>query len=245
MNLSEYLIFFVCSSLVKNINGLEDLSLDHPEESGEYFEGDIKQFHGRSGVGDLTFRWQNGIIPYEISADVGSPDLNIIKAAMHVFHQKTCIRFVPRKISHKDYIFITNKNNGCWSYIGRIKGKQEINLHTPECTGKVGTVLHELMHSTGFSHEQSRRERDDYIGINYENIRQGREVNFHKLDSTNDESFGVPYDYDSIMHYSAYAFSKNSKPTIFAKKSTTANIGQRVYLSEGDIQKLNAMYKCG
>lgn len=38
---------------------------------------------------------------------------------------------------------------------------------------KVGTVIHELMHACGFLHEQNRYERDDYVTVNYANIRQG------------------------------------------------------------------------
>jgi hypothetical protein len=42
----------------------------------------------------------------------------------------------------------------------------------------------------------------------------GQEHNFDKYDANTITNFGVPYDYDSVMHYDAYAFSANGQPTI-------------------------------
>ena len=41
-----------------------------------------------------------------------------------------------------------------------------------------GVILHEMMHAMGFYHEQSRRDRNEYVRINYENIKKGRESTF-------------------------------------------------------------------
>jgi hypothetical protein len=42
----------------------------------------------------------------------------------------------------------------------------------------------------------------------------GTEGNFQKYDASQITSFGVLYDYGSIMHYDEYAFSKNKQKTI-------------------------------
>lgn len=45
----------------------------------------------------------------------------------------------------------------------------------------------------------------------------GRENNFEKAQSSVIDNQGIGYDYRSVMHYSANAFSKNGQPTIDAK----------------------------
>lgn len=61
-------------------------------------------------------------------------------------------------------------------------------------------------------------------------------------------SLGLPYDYDSIMHYARNTFSKGTYlDTILPvemKGKKRPEIGQRLRLSEGDIAQANLLYKC-
>jgi hypothetical protein len=52
------------------------------------------------------------------------------------------------------------------------------------------------------------------VRINWENIQEGHEFNFNKYNESEVTSFGIEYDYGSVMHYSGKAFSKNDEPTI-------------------------------
>ncbi|KAL0818107.1 hypothetical protein ABMA28_008636 [Loxostege sticticalis] len=219
-------------------------SLMNPEETGEYVEGDIlmpRPFM-RNGIRTESSRWTNGIIPYVIEGYYSKDQRDMIMKAIADYHRLTCLRFVPRS-SQEDYIVIQSKSTGCWSSVGRIGGRQEVNLQAPGCVSKKGTVLHELLHAVGFMHEQSRPERDDFVTIRYNNIRSGTENNFKKADKKNVDDFGVTYDYNSVMHYSEYAFSKNNKKTIEPKVSGVT-LGQREGLSRGDVKKVNKMYNC-
>ena len=72
----------------------------------------------------------------------------------------------------------------------------------------------------------------------------GFEDNFVKLDSRFVTTQGVAYDYGSIMHYDAYAFSNNGQPTIRPKQPGVPlqNLGQREGLSSTDIEHVRALY---
>lgn len=147
----------------------------NPEEQGSYIEGDIliPQSDGRNGLADKTKRWPNGVVPYEIRGSYNAFQMDMIEKAITAYHQNTCIKFVPRS-NERDYIVIVSQNTGCWSSLGRIGGRQEVNLQIPGCVSKVGTAIHELMHALGFFHEQSRWERDNFVTINWSNIKSGK-----------------------------------------------------------------------
>ena len=56
-------------------------------------------------------------------------------------------------------------------------------------------------------------------------------------------SHGQRYDYNSIMHYGKYAFSRNGQPTIVARNARQT-FGQRNGLSDGDKIQARRMYGC-
>lgn len=63
--------------------------------------------------------------------------------------------------------------------------------------------MHEIGHALGLYHEMSRLDRDNYITIHYSNIPHSLwKENFDKpLDTDSMETFHIPYDLGSLMHY--------------------------------------------
>lgn len=170
--------------------------------------------------------------------------MDVIERALIEYHKNTCIRFIPRRPYDRDYISIENGASGCWSSVGRLGGKQVVNLQSPGCVTKIGTVIHELLHALGFLHEQNREERDNFVVIRKNNIKNGYEINFTKAKPGETSGFGVSYDYGSVLHYSTNAFSKNNQPTIEPLSKISEKMGQREGFSKKDLEKVNKMYKC-
>lgn len=69
----------------------------------------------------------------------------------------------------------------------------------------------------GFLHMQSSFDRDNYVEILYNNIDQHAHSQFRKMGTNAVSHMGGKYDFASIMHYGAKAFSKNGQITIKAK----------------------------
>lgn len=252
-----YLLLVVIQAVVyaQNVSNEDELvdndALENPEETGPYLEGDIngeaEEFRNilRNGIVSGSFRWPLAIIPYEIEGTFSTNELTIISHAFNEYHTKTCVRFRKRS-NEKDYIVLTNKPTGCWAGLGRMGGRQEVNLQSRKCFSNYGTSIHELMHALGFYHEQNRFERDSYVKVITENIKPNMLVNFGKLPHAAATGYGVAYDYASVMHYKATSFSKNGKPTLEALQATpeALQMGQRYGFSKGDIVKIKAMYRC-
>ena len=54
----------------------------------------------------------------------------------------------------------------------------QLNLNPKGCT-KTYTVVHELLHALGFAHEQSRKDRDRFVEIHFDNIAKGKKRTFY------------------------------------------------------------------
>ncbi|KAL5491157.1 hypothetical protein EMCRGX_G016391 [Ephydatia muelleri] len=196
----------------------------------------------RAATANRSWRWTNGVIPYNVSQDYTASERELIRLAMNHWMNNTCIRFRQRR-NEVDYVNIFS-GDCCASYVGRTGGLQGVSLNRAQCM-TFPTVVHELGHAVGFWHEQSRPDRDNYVSIAYENVLPGTEHNFDVMSSRDINSLGVGYDYNSIMHYSRLAWSFNGQPTINSADPAYAGaIGGAKGLSVLDSYQTNLLYGC-
>ena len=122
-------------------------------------------------------------------------------------------------------------------------GPQGLSLDS-SCVKKQRAILHELGHSIGFFHEQNRPDRNENVNVFYDNIDYGiPHEEFEAFTSIYFENHGLPYDYNSIMHYNGDQSSSNGNPTIEAHDKDIP-VGLSVVLTELDIIRTNLYYSC-
>jgi hypothetical protein len=184
-----------------------------------------------TGIKQLRYRWDGKRVPYTIDESLPRPER--VQEALDVWHKASGFNFAVRT-NESNYVTF-RPGSGCSSSVGMQGGQQFVTLGA-ECT--MGNCIHEIGHTLGLWHEQSRIDRDLYVRVLLQNVKPGLEHNFYQhIDDGID--LGA-YDYDSIMHYPATAFSKNGQPTI--EPVTARQIGQRDHLSAGDIQAIADLY---
>lgn len=247
-------------------------SAKSPEEAG-YYEGDMilskeqrrnLKVGPRNGLIVDKYKWpkedDKAVVSYYVDSEfceyrVASPfnlltevnsladsDKDKIRSALDDIEDETCVKFVEnRDEPHVEVI----SDRGCYSSVGRRKDQSSQRLSLgPRCLHK-GVIIHEFLHALGFFHMQSSFDRDDYIRVNFENIRSGMSHNFDKLSNEFISHYGTDYDLDSVMHYHPKSFSKNGENTIETiDPSDMDRIGQRDGMSRGDIERINKMYDC-
>ena len=228
----------------ETVNVMLDGEMVEMERIGDLliFQGDmvftVKDFPDqfRSQIVGYTSnkRWPNKTLYYTIAANVSHRKADIEWAAAHITNN-TDLSVVKRN-GQNSYVRVKN-GSGCSSYVGRLGGRQDITISNG--CGR-GSIVHEFLHAAGAKHEHTRRDRDDYLTIKWENIKDGKGHNFSKA-GNKFLDFTSGMNYSSIMMYSQKAFSKNGKKTIVRKdgKSYTT---QRNKLSNKDIEGINAMY---
>ena len=183
-------------------------------------------------------RWPGGQMPFAIDNTFSAEKITEINDAVQELNSKTNLFLYPRT-GEVDYIMFI-PSTGCSSYVGR-QGKGQVIELAPGC-GKA-SIMHEILHSAGLYHEQSRGDRDDFVEILWENIEENNKHNFEQHSSSASDIGN--YDFGSVMHYGQYAFGKidDGKTLQTIKcKSPCSNMGQRTSLSIPDINGINSIY---
>ncbi|GFS43212.1 astacin-like metalloprotease toxin 1 [Trichonephila inaurata madagascariensis] len=225
------LLFWICYCYAYDEEHLGDLPLENPDLLGGDILG-IESFEDRNAVVDKRQVWPGGVVPYvEDPGLIKTVSPAILTNAIWMYKKDTCIRFVPRT-TEKDYIRIFPGQGGGYPFLaGGVS---------------MGTVFKNLGHAIGFYHEQNRSDRDDWLTIFWENIKEGMEPQFFKLKPEQNQLL-TPFDYDSIMLYGSYTFSKdrrNLKTMVGKNDMYLKDVIRKYFMSKSDILRIKKLYNC-
>ena len=115
------------------------------------------------------------------------------------------IQWVPRT-NQRNYVSINlddQSANSCYATRGYTGGKEIIEGVAHGCG--LAANMHEMGHTIGLDHEQSRLDRDKYIFVDFNNVAPVAEGAYTQ-DFATSMNYGL-YDYISLMHYAPRGFS--------------------------------------
>lgn len=195
--------------------------------------------------GDRTLQpWDNGYIRVNISNEFSENMLNKIYDAIEYMNVKTNVT-ISQTYDSGNFICKIIPSDKNSSRIGQVS-KCVVKLVDSD-TARQGKdiILHEFGHMVGLRHEHNRPDRNRYIRVQWENIKEQGKHNFRK---TGDHLYNIEsysYDYRSLMHYDLMDFSKNGKSTIVLIDYKLPLGWHRNDFSYCDIQKINEIYPVG
>lgn len=212
-------------------------------------EGDIlvtKNFFENKACYTTHF-WPDGMVPYKFDENVTQIQKDSMYMAMEEWEAVANVNFVPwNNEDYCIYIFDTQYTDcSNFSEIGWTSFLQNIGI----CDWDHRFIMvHELGHTLGFWHEHSRSDRDSYIQVNEDCIKESALPNFEIHD---DGGYYGYYDFMSIMHYGANDYYDNSDPNCTEPYSITVlppyqyyqlKIGQRDSLTYLDRTTMSFLY---
>jgi hypothetical protein len=192
--------------------------------------------------------WPEGIVPYEFDDNVSQWQRDAMINAMQQWQNVASVSFRTKGWSDFYYIHIQNSTENS-SPVGRNLFSHDVNIYNWNLTF---VMAHELGHTLGFWHEQSRADRGGYIQINTANIQADYQDQF---EIHSEASHYGTYDFDSVMHYDQCAFSidcaagakcncTHPSITVLPPYGTEwqTRIGQRDHLSDWDKLVMSFLY---
>ncbi|KAK5982563.1 Zinc metalloproteinase [Trichostrongylus colubriformis] len=166
---------------------------------------------------------------------------------------ETCVNF--KLISNKKFNFIMKlssntkdrirvlKGKGCWSYVGKLGGIQELSLGVG--CASIDKASHEIGHALGFFHTHSRHDRDQFITVNKENILPKKLKQFALHSPELNNNYNITYDYGSVMHYGATSWSSDkNKLTMVPKDGQYTETLGSPFIGFYDLLMMNTHYNC-
>ncbi len=213
---------------------------------GSSEEGHFISRRGNVISGSLSV-WPNGRVPYVLTKNNKGGEMSDafrkdVRKAVQTWEDavntrgRTFIKFVEisstAAVKENNWVEITEKVEGTRNFANL--GAKYRN----EMLSESSALLHEFGHVLGLVHEHQRKDRNDYITVNYGNIPDERHSDFNT--DTFPSKIEGKFDFDSVMLYSSTTFA--SKGNSWVRKSDGKAFGGNYTLSAGDAAAVQSLY---
>jgi hypothetical protein len=201
------------------------------------------------GLGLRLGAWDFGVIPYELAPGFSDAERQRVLAAMQTWMQVAPIVWVPATTQFGVLAITRDELSGpeaspCFAFVGQGgRGRpSRLNLGSA-CSNSSHTIAHEMGHVLSLGHEHQRPDRDGYVTIDLTNLPPSLHSSFARGTVSAYQMVG-PYDYGSIMHYSAFSGAiDRSRPTIRPNDGSWLNqMGLAPEPSRGDHNSVELLY---
>ena len=199
-----------------------------------------------AGLVDWRYRWPNGILYYRLTGWFEPWQRQEIEHTLSRLERRIGSNCVKFRMSNRWDAVKIRQGPDCSATVGYLRSRHQQSMSLGRGCWDQGTIMHEFLHSLGIHHTQNRWDRNRYVRINYQNIEPRNRHIFWREDRWIADSFGLRYDFDSIMHYDgfAFAYNKNYRTIITKHWQDQDRIGQNEGLSDGDVELIRRMYQC-
>ena len=182
-----------------------------------------------------------------------------LAAKRHIEEQVPCLRFTavkPQPTLQGCAVFpaieVRDENSGCWSAYSKESPAESAEKTTLLNLGRgcemKGMAIHQLFKLLGIRKESSRVDRDKYLNVRIEHLREPWMKKFFAKRQAPPplQAYETdPFDYLSINMYPAQAFSNGNNSLEPVHDPLLAHfLGQRLGLSELDAEALGDLYGC-
>uniref|UniRef100_A0A0K0F135 Metalloendopeptidase n=1 Tax=Strongyloides venezuelensis TaxID=75913 RepID=A0A0K0F135_STRVS len=209
--------------------------------SKRFYDFNLEDYREKRKVKNKYQRWFLSTIPVYINERLNR---ELIIQAINIIQQETCVRFrVVNQIIMGIPGIRFSPGERCCSQVGMVNRRRFQNIFIAGYCQTLGVIQHEILHALGIDHEHNRIDRDQYVTILTDNVEESKINDFNIPWILDSNTFGIPYDYGSIMHYDMNTFSKNNGPTVIPKHDLyRKTIGHTYKLSFLDIKTVNMLY---
>ncbi|CEF70322.2 Astacin-like metalloendopeptidase [Strongyloides ratti] len=226
------MIFFIMLIIFfKIINGiiLTNISFDN------YYDNKRQK---KAILRDESKIWREKEIQYYVHPAL---DHTLIKVALSRISKETCF-FFRYETRYKNSLFVYLPGKYYETNLGR---GREIphKIFVPKYLQDIGKVIRETMRALGIEYEHNRPDRNMFVVIFFDSIKPDFLEYFKKKSFDETRTYGIEYNYRSIMHFSPHEYSKRFRKALFSKdRLMESSIGLSKYLTFGDAKLLNKKY---